>query len=70
MNNTEISDAEAHALVLNRFEAMTHEEAQGWLDHVAKVFGPQNATSAKSPQSAPRLKTSKASKKITAKSRR
>jgi len=63
MSNTEISDAEAHALVLKRFETMTREEAQGWLDHVTKVFGPQDATSAKSLQSTPRLKTSKVSKK-------
>ena len=49
MNTTEISDAEAHALVLERFENMTREEAQGWLDHVAQVFGrdaaPVGATS-------------------------
>ena len=63
MSNTEISDAEAHALVLKRFETMTHEEAQGWLDHIAKVFGTTDATSAKSPQNTPRLKTSTAPKK-------
>jgi len=64
MSNTEISDAEAHALVLKRFETMTREEAQGWLDHVSKVFGPQDVSSAKSPHGTPRLKTSKASKKL------
>ena len=45
MSTVKLSDAEVHPLVIESIQSMTREEAQAWLDHVEKVFGPEETSS-------------------------
>jgi hypothetical protein len=62
MSTTKLSDAEVHALVIERIGTMTREEWQARLDAAAKVFGRDEATVGTGVRNGSHPKSSKASK--------
>jgi hypothetical protein len=68
MGSATISDAEAHDLVMKRFETMTREEWQARLDAAAEVFGRHKPVVDKGTRNGSHPNSPKTSKKPSAKS--
>ena len=62
MSTAKLSDAEVHERVIESIKSMTREEAQGWLDHLAEVFGHDESVS-KSGRNGSHSKSAKKPKK-------